>query len=222
MSDEYFNPEIIDKIREKTNKLIKDIVAVQQKEINEIGKDSEVKIQQKQEEIVEVAKTKAEAEFLKERAKQELDLKLKLTKFRDELVDEFIVKATEKIKTMADSKEYVKSLENLLVTAIITLKEPEVIVHCRKQDKKIFTSQWLSSITVKAEKENKIKSKITLSREFNTTIWGLIVETSDRKISINNTYEKRIDRALGKIKRELSLMLTQEGWSQCKKAHLEE
>ena len=211
MSDEYFNPEIIDKIREKTNILIEDIAAVQQKEINEIDKDSEDKIQQKQEEIVEVAKTKAEAEFLKERAKQELDLKLKLTKFRDELVDEFIVKATEKIKTMADSKEYVKSLENLLVTAIITLKEPEVIVHCRKQDKKIFTSQLLSSITVKAEKENKIKSKITLSSEFIDSMGGLIVETSDRKISINNTYEKRIDRALGKIKRELSLMLTQEG-----------
>ncbi|MHA1552470.1 MAG: V-type ATP synthase subunit E [Candidatus Heimdallarchaeaceae archaeon] len=211
MSDEYFNPEIIDKIRENTNRLIKDIVAVQQKEIDEINKNTETKIQQKKVEIVEAAKTKAEAEFLKEKAKQELDLRLKLTKFRDELVDEFIVKATEKIKTMADSKEYEKSLENLLTTAVLTLSEPEVIVHCRKQDKKTFTNQFLSNIAEKVEKENKVKSKLTLSNEFVDCMGGLIVETSDRKISINNTYEKRIDRALGKIKRELSLLLTQEG-----------
>ncbi len=211
MSDEYFNPGIIDKIRENTNKLIKDIVASQQKEIAVIDKDIETKIQQKKEEIIKAAKTKAEAEFLKEKAKQELDLRLKITKFRDEVVDELIVKATEKIKTMADTKEYEKSLENLLVTAVLTLSEPEVIVYCRKQDKKIFTNQFLSSVAVKAEKENEVKSKITLSNEFIDSMGGLIVETSDRKISINNTYEKRIDRALGKIKRELSLMLTQEG-----------
>ncbi len=211
MSDEYFNPEIIDKIRENTNKLIKDIVAVQQKEIDEINKNTETKIQQKKVEIVEAAKTKAEAEFLKEKAKQELDLRLKLTKFRDELVDEFIVKATEKIKTMADSKEYEKSLENLLTTAVLTLSEPEVIVHCRKQDKKFFTNQFLSNIAEKVEKENQVKSKLSLSNEFVDCMGGLIVETSDRKISINNTYEKRIDRALGKIKRELSLLITQEG-----------
>lgn len=211
MSDEYFNPKIIEKIRENTNKLIKDIVAVQQKEIDEINKDTETKIQQKTDEIVEAAKAKAESEFLKEKAKQELDLRLKLTKFRDELVDEFIVKATEKIKTMSDTKDYEKSLENFLITAILTFSEPEVIVYCREEDKKIFTNQFLSSAADKAEKENKVKSKITLSNEFIDCIGGLIVETSDRKISINNTYEKRIDRALRKIKRELSLMLTQEG-----------
>ena len=211
MSDEYFNPEIIDKIRENTNKLIKDIVAVQQKEIDAINKDTETKVQQKKDEIIEAAKTKAEAEFLKEKATQELDLKLKLTKCRDEVVDEFIIKATEKIKTMADTKEYEKSLENLLVTAVLTLSEPEVFVHCRKEDKKFFTNQFLSNAAEKAEKENKVKSKITMSNEFIVSMGGLIVETSDRKISINNTYEKRIDRALGRIKRELSLLLTQEG-----------
>ncbi len=211
MSDEYFNPEIINKIRENTNKLIKDIVSSQQKEILEIDKDTETKIQQKKGEIIEAAKTKAEAVFSKEKAKQELDLRLKLTKFRDELVDEFIIKATEKIKTMSNTKEYEKSLENLLAVAILTLSEPEVIVHCRKQDQKIFSNQFLSIAADKAEKENNVKSKITLSNEFIDCMGGLIVETSDRKISINNTYEKRIDRALGKIKRELSLMLTKEG-----------
>ena len=211
MSDEYFNPEIINKIRENTNKLIKDIVAIQQKEVAEIGKDTENKIQQKKDEIVEIAKTKAESEFSKEKAKHELDLRLKITKFRDELVDEFIVKATEKIKTMADTKEYEKSLENLLLTAVITLREPEIIVSCRKQDEKIFTNQFLLSAADKAEKITEIKSKLTLSNEFIDSMGGLIAETSDRKISINNTYEKRIDRALRKIKREVSLMLTQEG-----------
>ncbi|MBY8999438.1 MAG: V-type ATP synthase subunit E [Candidatus Heimdallarchaeota archaeon] len=211
MSDEYFNPEIVDKIRKNTDKLIKDIMASQKKAIDEIEKDIEVKILQTKNDIVEAANKKVEAEFLKEKAKQELDLRLKLTKFRDELVDEFIVKATEKIKSLTTTKEYEKSLENLLLTAILTLKESEVIVNYREQDKKILTKQFLTNITDKLEKENKLKTEIKLSNSFIESIGGLIIVTSDGKISINNTYEKRIERALGTIKRELSLMLIQEG-----------
>ena len=211
MSDEYFNPEIIDKIRENTSKLIKDIVASQKKVIDEIDREAETKIVQTKTDIIEAATKKADAEFSKEEAKQKLDLRLKITKFRDELVDDFIVKATEKIKSLTTSSEYEKSLENLLFTAILTLKESEVIVQHREQDKKILTNQFLTAVTDKIAKEHKLKTKIILSKDFIESIGGLIVETSDGKISINNTYEKRIERALGTIKRELSLMLIQEG-----------
>ena len=40
---------------------------------------------------------------------------------------------------------------------------------------------------------------------------GIKVEIVDGKISINNTYEKRIERSLENLKKELSLLLTKEG-----------
>jgi len=40
---------------------------------------------------------------------------------------------------------------------------------------------------------------------------GVKIESTDGKISINNTYEKRIERSLDGLKRELSILITQEG-----------
>ena len=62
MSDEYFNPEIITKIEENTDKLILDILAEQKESIAEIEKETKLKIAQKQEEIIDEAKKKADLE----------------------------------------------------------------------------------------------------------------------------------------------------------------
>ena len=210
MSEEYFNPEIITKIEENTEKLIKGIIKEQKKAISEIDKETDEKIAKVKDGIIEDANKKADAQFLKEKAKQELDLRLKITKFRDELVDNFIAKATEKIKSITENKEYEKSLENLINTAAITLNVPEIVVYCREQDKNLISKQFLANISEGVKKENKLNINFSLSNDYITGMGGVVLETSDGKISINNTYEKRIERALNKIKRELSLMLAQE------------
>ncbi len=210
MNDKEINPEITKKIEENTEKLIKKILVEQKGSIDEINAEAEERLKKITESIVEDAKKNAEAEFSKEKAKQELDFRLKLTKFRDELVDNFFEKAIEKIKSLTETKEYEKSLEKLLFEAAVTLKKPEIIVHHRSQDNKILTKQFLDNITNRLKKEINIETKYQLSKTPIDCLGGIRLEILDGRISIDNTYEKRIERLLVSLKRELSLMLTQE------------
>ncbi len=207
MSD---NPEITRKIEENTEKLIKEILADQKKAIAEINKETEGKIKGIQGKIVEDAKTKADSEFLREKAKKELELKLQITRYRDDLVSDLIDKAKEKISALIGSKEYEKSLEKLILEATLTLKQSEISIFCRKEDKDIFSKQFFDNIS-KQIKDKDLNVKFNVSSNFIQSMGGVRVETVDGRISIDNTYEKRIERSLDKLKRELSLLLTQEG-----------
>lgn len=211
MSDKHSKPEITKKIEQNTAKIIKKILAEQKEAINDISKDTEEKINEITQNIIEVAKKNADAEFLKEKAKQDLDLRLKITKFRDELVDGFIVKAIEKIKSLTGTKEYTNSLEKSIAEAALTLKQPKLLLYCRKEDKDTFSKQFLDRVSGKLKKDYNIDVKFDVSSNFINCMGGTILETTDGKISINNTYEKRIERSLVDLKRELSLLLTQEG-----------
>ncbi|MHA1199195.1 MAG: V-type ATP synthase subunit E [Candidatus Heimdallarchaeaceae archaeon] len=206
MNKEQTNPEITKKIEENTEKLIKEIVADQKKSISEIKKETATKIDKVKAKLVDTAKTRADSDFKKEKAKHELDLKLKITKYRDELVKNFIVKAQEKIATVIGSAQYESSLENLVVEASITLKQPEIVVLYREEDKKILTSQFFDKVS-KQLKEHNLDTKLSLAKDHIKSMGGIKLVTADGKISIDNTYEKRIERSLENLKRELSLLL---------------
>ena len=210
MSKEQTNPEITKKIEENTEKLIKEIVAEQKKALDAIKKETATKIENMKKKIIENAKSKADSEFTKEKAKHEIELKLKISKYRDDLVDRFIEKASEKMKTVVGTEEYEKSLEKLVLEAAFTLKQSEIILQCREEDKKILTNQFFDKIS-KQLQEQKINTKINLSNKYIKSMGGIKVEIVDGKISINNTYEKRIERSLENLKKELSLLLTKEG-----------
>ena len=209
MSKEQFNPEITKKIEENTEKLIQKILVEQKEEITTIEKETDDKIKQIQKNVIKEAEKEADAEFLKEKAKQDLDLRLKITKYRDEMVEEFVKKANEKIASVVKTKEYEKSLKKIITEAIITLKQSEIQIYCRKEDKGIFSKQFIDSISAEIKKEQKLDVKLNVVDKTISSIGGVIIETSDGKISINNTYEKRIERSLEELKRELSLMLIQ-------------
>ena len=210
MNKQQIDSEITKKIEENTQKLIKEIVAEQKKSVEEIKNETASKIQGIQTKVVDSAKKKADAEFMKEKAKHELELKLQITKYRDELVENFIEKAKEKIKTIVGTEQYEKSLEKLVVEAAITLKQPNVIVQCREEDKKIFTNQFFERVS-KQIKEHNLDAKLNLAKDFIKSMGGLKVETDDGKICIDNTYEKRIERSLEYLKKDLSLLLIEEG-----------
>ncbi|MHA1668080.1 MAG: V-type ATP synthase subunit E [Candidatus Heimdallarchaeaceae archaeon] len=209
MTMEQADVEITKKIEEKAEKKIKEILAEQKAEIAKIEKETEEKIAKLREKIIEEAKRTAERQFQKKTAKQDLEFKLKITKYRDELVEELLEKAVKELEKLTETEDYVKSLENLIIEAASTLKQKELILYCRKKDKKIFSKQFLEKISSKLLKESNIETTITLSNKHIDCLGGIILETSDGKISIKNTYEKRIERSLEELKRELSIMLTE-------------
>ena len=147
MSSKHNDSEITAKIEENTEKIIKEILADQKKAIASVSKETEGKIKAIQEKIVEEAKIRADSEFLKKKAKKELELKLQITKYRDDLVHGLIEKAKKKIAAFTGTKEYEKSLEKLVLEAALTLKQPEITVLCRKEDKYLFSKQFFDNVS---------------------------------------------------------------------------
>ena len=100
MSDEYFNPEITEKIKAKTEIQIKRIDKEQKATIESISSETENKIKKLRERIIEEASEKAESEFQKEKAKQKLEIRLKKTKFQDKLVEDLIEESLKEIEAL--------------------------------------------------------------------------------------------------------------------------
>ena len=90
MSDEYFNPEITEKIKAKTEIQIKQIEKEQKAAIESISSENEKKMEKLGENIINEASEKAESEFQKAKAKQKLEIRLKKTKFQDKLIEDLI------------------------------------------------------------------------------------------------------------------------------------
>lgn len=210
MSDEYFNPEITEKIKAKTDIQIKKIEKEQKTAIESISSENEKKIKKLSESIIKEASEKAESEFQKEKAKQKLEIRLKNTKFQDKLVENLIEESLKKLETLTKTEKYSKSLEKLIFDAASTLEEPELIIYYRKEDQKLLTKDFLAGISKKLKKDANIDTKFSLADKFISCRGGVILQILDGKIRIDNTYERRLERYDADIKRELSLMLIKE------------
>ncbi|MHA1304819.1 MAG: V-type ATP synthase subunit E [Candidatus Heimdallarchaeaceae archaeon] len=207
MSIENESLEIIAKIEENTEKRIKEILAEKEAVIREIQAETEEKIKNIRDKIILEAQNKAKSEIAKEKAIHELDLKLKVTKTRAELIDNFIEKAKAAIKEKVKTKDYENSLKIMISESALILNESPLIIKCRKEDKKILTKQFLNGITEALKKENNVTIEFTLDDTFINTLGGVLVETPDGSIRVDNTYEKRIERSLEEIKRKIGRML---------------
>ncbi|MHA1866661.1 MAG: V-type ATP synthase subunit E [Candidatus Heimdallarchaeaceae archaeon] len=199
--------EIITKIKEKTEKKIQQLLKEKEEAIAKIEAKAEEEIKKKREALIAKAKKEAEIALAKEQAIQKLDLDLKLSKQREEIIDEFINKAKSIIEEKVKTKEYEKSLTKIIVESALILDESSLVIFCKKQDKKILTPAFLNKITEKIKKEHKKDINFSLADTFINTIGGVIVETQDKSIRVNNTYEKRIERAVDDLKREIGTML---------------
>lgn len=207
MTSDAHSSKIIEKIEEKTQRTIQQIKDEMERTLAKINQETEEKIKAIKEKILSEAKKQAEVEFLREKTKHELDFKLKLTKYRDQLVDHFIDLAKEELAKITKTPRYSTSLQNMLINGAITLKENDIRVFYRKEDKSILTQDFLSKISDILEKDYGIKVQFHLSDTFIEGIGGIILETMDGSIRINNTYERRIERYYNDLKIELSKLL---------------
>lgn len=212
MASDEQSSKIIEKIEEKTQATIDKIKEEMEEAIAQINKETEQKIKQIRDQIISQAKKQAEVEFLQAKTRNELELTLKLTKYRDQLVDNFIDTAKKEIVKLTQSKDpkYTESLEKMILSAAITLKEPELRIFYREEDKSLFSKDFIAKISDTLQKEYNLKVKFHLADEHIKCIGGVIVETLDGSIRIDNTYEKRIDRYYDDLKHELSKLLTME------------
>jgi len=209
MSGEIAVAKITEKIEAKASKQIQEILKKQEEAINQIKKETEEKIKELRERILKEAKNKAEGIFQRERSKYELEYKLKLSKFRDELVETVIEKAKDEIKKQLETERYIKSLEDLIISAAITLKEPELVIYVREDDKKKLSTSFLNKIKEKIKNEYNLDVKLSVADKFINCLGGVVIETPDGKLKINNTYDAKLERQINEIRNKIASLIVQ-------------
>ncbi len=209
-TDEQQNPEIITKLEDKTQIVLDKIAVEQAKALEKIEKETEARIKKIRDEIISQAKEKANNEFLREKAKHESQLRLKKTSSSDEMVNELVEKGKEKLIELTQTERYKESIIHLIKEATVTLQETEIIVHCRQEDTSFINKEFLENIAKEVQKEVGYSVNFILSDKFIKSIGGVVLENSNGKIKVDNSYEKKIERSLEDIKREISVLLLKE------------
>ena len=152
------------------------------KEVAEKEKESIIEIQSKQ--IKELEKQQIAS--LNLIARREI-----LQKKEDEISKTFEI-AKAKLKEFPKKAAYVKVLEELIIEAGVALGGGNLIVKARKEDK-----TKVKDLTTIAKAITKIcgnKCSLKLSKESITALGGVVMQTEDGTITIDNTFDARLEQ----------------------------
>ena len=180
-------------------KIIEQIKKDSQKEIKKIKTESE----KKKKEIIDQAKKegKLEAEKIREEGKKEAENTKKILisqanqkasrkkmQAREEIIEKCFREAEKKLLNIKGT-EYQRIVENLIKKSMEKISGEKIVYMSRKEDKKI------------AEKlDLKVAGKIE-------AVGGIVLSSSDGKITIDNTFEGIIKREKSEIRNRVGKIL---------------
>ena len=174
-------------VRSRANIDAEDILKDAKKHAEEIKKDYAVKAESHYNEIVEKAKRDAELLLRREVSQASAKCSKMLMDARNEILRSAVDELREKLNKITESKEYTDFLKRTLVEAIRILGEKKVVVKVRKKDK-VLVKKILTAL------EDEMKDvEIKLSKEDAAIAGGVVVETEDSRMIIENTLENKFE-----------------------------
>lgn len=102
-----------------------------------------------------------------------------------------------------DGKSYSDILAGLIKEGVLTAGGGNVEILVDEKDKNIVTDKLLKKIASKVGGD----VSLTLSDEHVTCSGGVVIRTSDGRIEVDNTFEKRFERISGDVKTDIAKTL---------------
>ncbi len=192
--------KIIGEAEEKARSIIKDAEKSKKETLEQKMKEGESESEKTMRSGME------EADSLKRQKVAEARLKAKqmILVAREELINEAIEKSKGKLRELVVSREYGRILGKLIKEGAIGLGGGELEVALADKKK---TSIDLESIAKQVEKEIGRKTSFGIVQGNPRSIGGVIVRKTDGSITIDNTFEARIERALRDIRIQVAKVL---------------
>ena len=157
--------------------------------------------------IEDETKTKIQQEIERKASKARLEAKMDYLKYRDSLVKKAVDAGYEKAKAILQDKSKAKPvLIQMIKEAVYALESGEFIVGSNETGLKILTKDVLSSIATDLKKEG-YEVTFTLASEPIATAGGVIVETVEKDVIVDNTLESVLQREHDRIYTEVSRIL---------------
>ena len=196
--------EIEKKAKEESAEILKEANA----QVEEIKKSATQKSMQIKNEILGKANREADNIKVRELSRKKLALKMDYLETREKIFNEILLEARTHIQEFAQTPEYTNLIKQLSEEGCIGIGGGNLIVQVRKEDKSIFTKDFLSELSQKAEKATSNATTITLDKSDLKTLGGVKIMRDDAKLFVDNTFEKRLERADDGIRVELMELLS--------------
>ena len=201
---------------ERIDQMVEDIISNAKLEASKFTKEAK----QQTQEILEKAKAVAaeekeniietESKVVKELEKQQissinLQARREILQKKEDEISKAFTSAKDALAKFASKPAYTKVLENLIVEAGIAIGGGNLLVKARKEDKTKLKD--LTTIAKEITKKSGTKSSIKLVKETINSIGGVIVLVDDESITIDNTFEARLEQKYRSIRTEVAKSL---------------
>ncbi|NJE30223.1 V-type ATP synthase subunit E [Thermococcus sp. 18S1] len=195
---------IIQEINREAEQKIQYILSEAQKEAEQIKEEARKRAEARAEWIMRKAQTQAEIEKQRIVANARLEVRKKRLAVQEELIQEVITALRERLAELPD-EEYFPMLVDLAVQAVGELGSESVVVRSNERTLKLLSERADEFRKALGERLGR-EIEVSLGEPVGT-IGGLVVETPDGAVRVDNTFEARIERFEGELRAEIAKAL---------------
>ncbi|HIQ03267.1 MAG TPA: hypothetical protein EYH40_02470 [Desulfurococcales archaeon] len=167
---------LIDRARREAKEIVEKAKMEARRIIEEALRQKDEKVKKVREEVLEKAKKKAEEEILLVK----IEAKKRIAKVKNEILSNLWSRVIEKLASKNTGRR--ESLRKLLLEALEAIPSPNVVVYVSERDRKLV-EEVLSEVNV---------GKRILDIKVCNILGGVIVESADKLIRIDNSYDTRL------------------------------
>lgn len=200
---------IKEEIEAKAKALAENVIDQANLDISQILDAAKEEAKKVKNEVLMKAEREATSIKVQDISRKKLALKMDYLETREQVFDEIFVEARSKIQSYTTTDEYKKYLQKLLEVSGNSIGGGDLVLFVRKEDKSVFSKAMLGDLEGKITKFSDQTTKITLSDEDLRSLGGLKLVRMDTKVFVDNTFEKRLERASDEIRIELSELISE-------------
>ncbi|NJE62495.1 V-type ATP synthase subunit E [Thermococcus sp. 21S7] len=195
---------IIQEINREAEQKIQYILSEAQKEAEKIKEEARKRAEAKAEWILRKAQTQAETEKQRIIANARLEVRKKRLEVQEKLIQEVITALRERLAELPE-EEYFPMLIDLTVKALEELGGEACLIRSNEKTLRLIEGkldEFRETVAAKLGRDVEISLGEPIS-----TIGGVLVETPDGAVRVDNTFESRIERFEGELRAEIAKAL---------------
>jgi V/A-type H+-transporting ATPase subunit E len=197
--------QMVEDIIENANNEAKKILGEAKKQVKEVLEKGNLVAEDKRNEIIE-----NESKMISELEKQQiasinLQTRREILQKKEEEIKKAFDKAKDELKNFPKKAEYKKTLEMLIKEAGIAIGGGKLLVKAKKEDQTKLKD--LTNIATEITKETGNKTTLKLAKETIDAMGGVIVLLDDTSITIDNTFEARLEQKYRTIRNQVAKTL---------------
>jgi vacuolar-type H+-ATPase subunit E/Vma4 len=192
--------EVLEDAEKEAESIILKVESQAEKILDEAEKEAEERYRS----IVKEGEERIESERTEKATLFEIETEKKLLQAQEEIINKVFETTLSRLHEYASTPEYQDCLGRLIIEACKKINADELIIQLNQNDYTMLTEDRLKGIS------KDVGVKLVKSDKPINIVGGVIVNSSDGKIVVNNTFENRLNRLKSNLRAKVANTLFRE------------